>query len=468
MVRTIPTLIFLSIITWEPMAAEEIDISEELEALKTRVGMNKKWLKPMLDGSEYMPFFPHRAQTGSGGVIPDHQFAKNRVCSSCHEKIYQQWQESIMSKSWDDPIYRALLSKTSKATDGAMDNFCTGCHTPVGLTTGKINSTVTQAARHDVYDQEANIPGVGCEACHNMTSRTGLDNGAYVLQPYSKDNQRTVLGPRPGATLPYHQTEYSEFHTRSDFCAPCHNVTHPFSYTPIERTYDEWLESPYSQAQTDCQDCHMPTFSGKSAVMGPDRKDIASHYFVGANVTLHKFYGDEAAVLRAKQLLKTAGAIEIVEANNLKPGYEAHVKVKVSNKNTGHKLPTGFPEGREVWIDFQVTDAEGKEIYALGKVKDGQTEPGTKNFKVWLGDKNGNVVDLKVWEVDRILKDNRLLPKGYEIVEYIFTIPNNAKEPFQVSAKLNYWGFSQKLVDELLGENTISVEISEIDSDTRQ
>ena len=49
MVRTIATLIFLNIITREPLAADEVDAMVEPEAQKTEVGMNKEWLKPMPD-----------------------------------------------------------------------------------------------------------------------------------------------------------------------------------------------------------------------------------------------------------------------------------------------------------------------------------------------------------------------------------------------------------------------------------
>lgn len=74
------------------------------------------------------------------------------------------------------------------------------------------------------------------------------------------------------------------------------------------------------------------------------------------------------------------------------------IKLKVSNTGAGHKLPTGFPEGREVWVDFTVTDKNGVIVYSLGKVEDGHTEPNTKSFKAILGDKNGDVIDINVWE----------------------------------------------------------------------
>jgi hypothetical protein len=149
------------------------------------------------------------------------------------------------------------------------------------------------------------------------------------------------------------------------------------------------------------------------------------------------------------------------------PGQYTTVAVKVANVGAGHKLPTGFPEGREVWVDFQVHDASGLELYRLGAVKDGATEPDTRNFKVYLGDKDGKVLDIEVWNATQILSDNRLLPKGYDIREFTFQVPADAVGPLTLTAHLNYWPFSQKLADHLLGAGKMQVEITRITSVTQ-
>jgi hypothetical protein len=144
------------------------------------------------------------------------------------------------------------------------------------------------------------------------------------------------------------------------------------------------------------------------------------------------------------------------------------VRVKVANVGAGHKLPTGFPEGREVWIDLHAVDANGHEFYRLGAIKDGATEPGTRNFKVHLGDKDGKELDIEVWNATQILSDNRILPKGYDIREFSFQVPDDAVSPISVTAELNYWPFSQRLVDFLLGKDKLQVEIVQMAATTRQ
>ncbi len=426
---------------------------------------NDKWLEParskLMRVIGGMPFFPHRANTTGNVVLNVKDFDDAQVCGACHTEIYRQWRSSMMSQAWDEPIYRALLRRASEATGGRVDNFCTGCHTPIGLTTGQITSKLNRSSIEDSTKNHP-LPGVDCETCHNISARTGLDNGAYVLSPRA-NGKPTKFGPRKDAVSPYHDTVYSALHTRSDFCATCHNVTHPFSSVAVERTYDEWLESPYSLGGETCQSCHMPGFAGKAAIMGPDREQVASHWFSGANATLLTHLGQHENAQRARDMLRRAGEIHFQQLPAaITPGQYTTVEVKVANIGAGHKLPTGFPEGREIWIDFRVLDASGRELYRLGSIEGGKTEDDTRNFKVHLGDKDGNELDVEVWNATQILSDNRILPKGYDVREFSFLVPIEAVGPLTLTAELNYWPFSQKLADYLLGKDQLQVEITQL------
>jgi hypothetical protein len=423
---------------------------------------DSKWLSPDKDTlqkkANALPFFPHRANTTDNQQLAASDFDNvDQICSACHTDIYAQWRASIMSRSWDDPIYRALLKKASEATGGKIDNFCTGCHTPIGLTTGQISPAVDQASM-DHTTGEHPLPGVDCETCHNISGRTGEDNGAYVLTPKAH-GKPTKFGPYKDAVSPYHDTVYSEMHTRSDFCSVCHNVTHPFTGTAIERTYDEWHDSEYSFSGKQCQGCHMPDQKGKAAIMGPQRDDVAMHWFNGGNVTLLNYFHQSENAQRSRDLLTTSAAIAFASPPQFVAGSDAVVKVKVTNKGAGHKLPSGFPEGREMWIDFTITDALGNVVFRSGAVKNGETEPGTQNFRVHLGDKDGNEVTTDVWKVTHIIDDSRILPEGQDVRSFFVRISPDATGPFTLKADLNYWPFSQALVDELLGPGKLPVEV---------
>jgi hypothetical protein len=428
----------------------------------SQASSDSKWLAPekdeLLSATNALPFWPHRANTTANQLLPLSAFDNSdRVCSTCHKEIYAEWRQSVMSRSWDDPIYRALLKGASEGTDGTIDNFCTGCHTPIGLTTGQITPDFDREPLEKTAAEHP-LPGVDCESCHNISARTGEDNGAYVLTPML-NGKRTKFGPYNDAHSPYHQTVYSELHTRSDFCSICHNVTHPFNSTPIERTYDEWHDSEYSYNGQQCQSCHMPDITAKAAIMGPERKNVATHWFNGGNVTLLNHFGDPQNAERSRALLRSAANIAFVDLPDFAPGRDAVVKVQVTNKGAGHKLPSGFPEGREMWIDFTVTDATGAVVYRSGAVKNGQTEPGTQTFRVHLGDKDGNEVATEVWKITHIIADTRIPPEGVDVRSFFVPIPADARGPLTLEAKLDYWPFSQALVDQLLGPGKLPVEI---------
>lgn len=100
----------------------------------------------------------------------------------------------------------------------------------------------------------------------------------------------------------------------------------------------------------------------------------------------------------ARENLQASATVEFLSPPALgKPDDTVTMTVRVTNVGAGHKLPTGFPEGREMWVDFRGADASGKEIYRLGAVRDGRTELGTRSFKVTMADDAGNIINLEVW-----------------------------------------------------------------------
>ena len=388
------------------------------------------------------PFYPSRASTDGRRVTPEH-FESTLLCSGCHMDIFNQWKGSMHSNSWIDPVYRAALTLMSRFSHGKVDNFCMGCHTPIGVVTHEASPAGKNMS-------EGALQGVQCEVCHNVSRISGIGNGAYVLTP-QLHGRPLKFGPYKDAVSPIHDTAYSQLHTRSEFCSDCHDVTHPFNRVPIERTYSEWRDSAYAGQGIQCQDCHMKPAPGRSSPIGKDRERVYTHYFVGGNALVTQILGSDMHAGRTEDMLKSAATVQILAQGALSPTRMNEVKVRVTNIGAGHKLPTGFPEGREMWLDFKVVDARNVEIYRLGAIKNGRTEPGTRSFKVVLGDRNGKVVDLNVLDADRILSDTRISPHGYGDVTYTFDLPKGTVGPVKLVAELNYWSFSQALLDDLLG-----------------
>jgi hypothetical protein len=68
----------------------------------------------------------------------------------------------------------------------------------------------------------------------------------------------------------------------------------------------------------------------------------------------------ETGKKRTAELLKTAASLKFSFPS------AGRVRLRITNL-TGHKLPTGYPEGRRMWINVQFFDADGKLLAEKGK-----------------------------------------------------------------------------------------------------
>ncbi|MGE4619584.1 MAG: hypothetical protein AAEJ04_07230, partial [Planctomycetota bacterium] len=228
--------------------------------------------------------------------------------------------------------------------------------------------------------------------------------GQYVIDPIDRRRGPYDLGPN----FQWHPFFQSPFHTKSELCGTCHDVSNPAyirqgeSYVllgfdaphpthdaadefPVERTYGEWSQSEFAQGPVDmggrfggnnpnvssCQDCHMPRAAAIGCNLGgPVRNNNAIHYFTGAQTwvldAIHTLdtsyllwdtpaYMDPALINLAQALnrtmLQNASDLEIEIIDD-------QLKVRVINQS-GHKLPTGYPEGRRIWVEVRFVSAFG-------------------------------------------------------------------------------------------------------------
>ena len=240
---------------------------------------------------------------------------------------------------------------------------------------------------------------------------------------------------------------------RSLSCRPSTYVppSVPIAITPANsrrRTFSEWSESVYAEAEIDtggrfggnrtavstCQDCHMADTSGVACAPGlggVERDDLPRHGFAGANSwvleAVRASYPDSETGLDDE--IVAAALARNVEFLQLAADLEAFLRggelvVRVTNR-TGHKLPTGYGEGRRMWINVQFLDATGLVIAERGAydpvtaVLDGSD---TRVYEVLHGideamsDLTGLPVGKSFHFVlnNTIEKDNRVPPRGYE------------------------------------------------------
>ncbi len=317
-------------------------------------------------------------------------------------------------------------------------------------------------------------------------------------------------GPYDDATGAPHAWKHSPYHSDSALCGSCHDVTSPpgvagapvrtlilangaggnntgLAY-PIERTYSEWQASDYANVLfsdglepasdlrgeklsqgSSCQNCHMPqaetppgnpdaplyacTFNNT-----PRNGDLATHEFVGGNVWIPTILKSEYAdLLREQPFNRTiAAATHMLGEQSAKvevsiaqvAAGQGKVMVKVTNL-AGHKLPTGYGEGRRMWLNLQVRDATNALVYESGAFNpatgdlaiDSQTKVYEIKQGMWDAAANGGVGECKTKDGSGkemfhfvlnncVAKDNRIPPLGFtgaanpEIASYDYSYPN--------------------------------------------
>ncbi len=98
---------------------------------------------------------------------------------------------------------------------------------------------------------------------------------------------------------------------------------------------------------------------GQSAINGPTR-DIFPHWFVGGNANADHLADGPQHAQMAVARLQSAARIELKVPPRLSTKREVPVEVLVHNVGAGHNLPTGVTELRQMWVELQVLDDEGK------------------------------------------------------------------------------------------------------------
>jgi len=276
----------------------------------------------------------------------------------------------------------------------------------------------------------------------------------------------------------------NDYFTRSRLCGTCHNVDNPVlswdesrgqfwpnendqpapsfnkgQLFPIETTFDEWFNSQYATTGVyapqfagqrpdgivgACQDCHLPRATGLAAeeFYNPIFRDCENtgclpvHEMIGGNSWVPQLLMDDrwrlnsiteaeyldTTVQLARQMQRKAATMTIKMATAADG--EKLATVRVTNQ-TGHKLPTGYPEGRRLWLNLKAYDAQGDLIFESGAYNPNTgilTEE--KDIKVYeakqgLTPELAALVGLPPGESfhfvlnNTVIKDNRIPPRGF-------------------------------------------------------
>jgi hypothetical protein len=427
-----------------------------------------------------------------------HPISTPGSCAPCHSGYGQPeveplraWRGSMMAQAGRDPLMWAALAISNQDAPHSGET-CLRCHLPKGWLEGR--SAPEDGTAMTAADRE----GVQCGLCHRLVDPiAGAENpaedaailaalaapvtafGGAMMVVDPNDRLRgpfdlfADLGSDPH--VPTRSTLLSPFHSSSELCGTCHNLRNPLftrndvtgEYElnaddspadptkgfPEQSTYDEWAASEYASlgvyapqfggnkaVVSTCQDCHMPDVTGKDADLGLTRGDLPLHTFAGANTFIprvlpfHPAFGPEvdaealaAGIEHSTAMLRKAATVEADIAGG-------SLTVRVTNE-TGHKLPTGYPEGRRMWLHVRAFDGKrnvvfesGRYVFSEARLVGYGAAPGDPehdpHLQVWeaeqgispavaalVGKQAGRSFHLSLNNVR--LKDNRIPPRGF-------------------------------------------------------
>lgn len=370
-------------------------------------------------------------------------FSAPETCQGCHPTHYAEWSSSMHAYSFKDPLFFAMNFAEHERTDGALGQFCIGCHSPIG--------TLTGTTPDGLFDPES-MPdvvraGISCDLCHSITEPTpppGATEGGTPLVLHPGDTKYGPLSALQGDN--FHRTEQRLIYEDSRICRACHNLT--VRGIEVEETFGEWEGSIYASRPDHCQECHMQEYGpAEAAVGGPLREKLHRHWFTGVDVALTDF-PDGGNRERVRVLLENSASLEVAARDTVAAGDTLEVTVTVDNDRTGHALPSGTSFSRQMWIEIVATDPGGDTLYVSGDLdengdlRDANSEvdpggdPDLVNFTTVL--EGGE--DVTVFTATGI--QNRLIPAGgRRSADYRVPVPVSETGPIQVAVRLRFRAF---------------------------
>lgn len=130
----------------------------------------------------------------------------------------------------------------------------------------------------------------------------------------------------------------------------------------------------------------------------------------------------------------------------LQPGSTVKVDVVVRTRTIGHFFPGGTVDAFDVWLELQAKDAAGRVIFWSGMVEDGgkgPVEAGAHKYQSYALDGEGNPINKRnAWQARSVLYTRLIPPGAADTVHYRMHIPEDARGPITVTAKLNHRKFA--------------------------
>jgi nitrate/TMAO reductase-like tetraheme cytochrome c subunit len=262
--------------------------------------------------------------------------------------MHEREERVMKSKTW---VFLVLMAVSLFLVAAKYDNLlemgektvkssgCNECHKLIYEEWTK--DFHAKAYINDLFKKDSkNYTATECIACHaaqeiaeekNLKTRpVHKEEGINCTTCHLRNNM--IYGPYKLTAK--HKSEQDESMLKSEFCAGCHLPT-----------FQEWQASGSKKT---CQECHMPRVERK-AVQGLLLSMVVPNRMIGQHF------------LSFEKLLKEAALIT-GEAG------KGSVKISLTNRASGHNMPTGKYGDYRIILNTQVKDTDGKTIFSKEEI----------------------------------------------------------------------------------------------------
>lgn len=203
----------------------------------------------------------------------------------------------------------------------------------------------------------------------------------------------------------------------------------------LRNAFSEWRtwadgEKAAGRKAATCQDCHMSLYPGVCVADAADRKPvgassdkegcpkgfhfetrapgekargmiasssseprpITNHYFTSVDLPLAAEFpdkwGSDTALdasgmplgLEVRRLQLLRHTFDFALGRGTRIGGQIEIPVDIKNAGAGHRVPAGFSQEREIWVELTVKDGRGQVVYEVGHIPNDEADLKDKAF----------------------------------------------------------------------------------------
>lgn len=449
-------------------------------------------------------FTPALAKTVGNEYIPTNELMMDDYCAECHPDVHASWAVSAHRfASFNNPAYAFSVANTREKVlerdgDVTAARFCAGCHDPVPLFSGEFDDP-----NYDFVNSTSAHAGITCLSCHSIQEvGSTRGNADYLIDapdhyPFAESQNAALRWLSDllikGKPSFHKSTMLKPFHKEAEFCGTCHKVHLPeqlnnYRWLRGQNHYDSYLLSgvsghgvasfyyPESAVHT-CNECHMKfvasnDFGAKPYLDDDGRLFVRDHQFPSANTALASLVDlPEESLDAHRRMLEGALRVDVfavregdeLEQTPVGPLGETALKLNQETTYTvdvvlrtltlGHLFTQGTSDSNEVWLDVSLS-VDDTVIARSGSldVDDGDVDENTHFVNAYILDRDGNQIALRNAEdIFTKLYDNQIAPGSASVVHYRFALPEHARGPVKITAKLKYRKFNTRYLKAIHG-----------------